>query len=155
VGDGETFFRAEIVAALNAAGLLTDDPDRPGGRRFAENCVDSPQLNCGRTNFHTIRHTAPTLLEQAILDASGKSVHVRLLPNGWLSSPPLLAVVDAEGTRYIFSPTPHVARPRASRWPSWFERRVQQTGVLRRFTDRLPPKPSSDATRDHSKQSGD
>jgi hypothetical protein len=29
VGDGETFFRAEIVAALNAAGL--DDPERPGG----------------------------------------------------------------------------------------------------------------------------
>ena len=34
------------------------------------------------------------LLEQAILDASGESVHVRLLPNGWLSSPPLMAVVD-------------------------------------------------------------
>jgi hypothetical protein len=31
VGDGEAFFRAEIVAALNAAGLLNDDPDRPGG----------------------------------------------------------------------------------------------------------------------------
>ena len=31
VGDGNAFFRAEIVAALNAAGLLKDDPDRPGG----------------------------------------------------------------------------------------------------------------------------
>lgn len=31
VGLGEAFFRAEIVAALNTAGLLTDDPDRPGG----------------------------------------------------------------------------------------------------------------------------
>ena len=31
VGEGEAFFRAEIVAALNAAGLLADDPDRPGG----------------------------------------------------------------------------------------------------------------------------
>ena len=31
VGDGEAFFRAEIVAALNTARLLTDDPDRPGG----------------------------------------------------------------------------------------------------------------------------
>ena len=29
--EGEAFFRAEIVAALNAAGLLRDDPDRPGG----------------------------------------------------------------------------------------------------------------------------
>ena len=31
VGEGEAFFRAEIVAALNAAGLLNDDPDRPSG----------------------------------------------------------------------------------------------------------------------------
>ena len=31
VGEGEAFFRSEIVAALNAAGLLADDPDRPGG----------------------------------------------------------------------------------------------------------------------------
>ena len=31
IGDGEAFFRAEIVAALNTAGLLIDDPDRPGG----------------------------------------------------------------------------------------------------------------------------
>ncbi len=47
-----------------------------------------------------------SLLEQAILDASGETVHVRLLPNGWLASPPMMAVVDAEQTRYIFSPTP-------------------------------------------------
>lgn len=46
------------------------------------------------------------LLEQASLDASGESVHLRLLPNGWLSSPPLLAVVDQNQTRYIFSPLP-------------------------------------------------
>ena len=152
-----------------------------------------------------------SLLEQAILDASGESVHVRLLPNGWLSSPPMLAVIDAEGTRYLFSPAPpeqvqdsarrhgltqlllgkatdltaypidalnstpfivddlssafgyvmmryqaprrplprtdrwylYIARPRASRWPSWFERRVRQTGLLRRFTDRLHGAPGS------------
>jgi hypothetical protein len=156
-----------------------------------------------------------TLLEQAILDASGESVHMRLLPNGWLSSPPLLAVVDAEGTRYIFSPaspeqvqdsarrhgltqlllgratdltaypidalnsTPfiaddlsaafgyvltryqaprrplprtdrwylYIARPRASRLPSWFERRVRQTGLLRRLVNRVPTKTHSDSSR--------
>jgi hypothetical protein len=156
-----------------------------------------------------------TLLEQAILDASGENVHVRLLPNGWLSSPPLLAVVDAEQTRYLFSPaspdqvqdsarrhgltqlllgqatdltaypidalnsTPfiaddlsaafgyvltryqaprrplprtdrwylYIARPRTSHLPSWFERRVRQTGVLRRFIDRIPTKTHSDSSR--------
>jgi hypothetical protein len=31
IGRGEAFFRAEIVAALNAADLLRDDPDRPSG----------------------------------------------------------------------------------------------------------------------------
>jgi hypothetical protein len=31
VGSGEAFFRSEIVAALNATGLLNDDPERPGG----------------------------------------------------------------------------------------------------------------------------
>jgi len=31
VGEGAAFFRAEIVEALNAAGLLNDDPDRPSG----------------------------------------------------------------------------------------------------------------------------
>ena len=46
------------------------------------------------------------LLEQAILDATGESVHLRLLPNGWLSSPPLLAVVDETRRRYLFSPLP-------------------------------------------------
>lgn len=46
------------------------------------------------------------LLEQAILDASGESVRLRLLPNGWLSSPPLLAVVDHDQRRYLFSPLP-------------------------------------------------
>jgi hypothetical protein len=156
-----------------------------------------------------------TLLEQAILDASGESVHVRLLPNGWLSSPPLLAVVDTEQVRYLFSPaspeqvqdsarrhgltqlllghatdltaypidalnsTPfivddlssafgyvlaryqaprrplprtdrwylYIARPRTSRLPSWFERRVRQTGVLRRWVDRIPTKTHSDSSR--------
>jgi hypothetical protein len=156
-----------------------------------------------------------TLLEQAILDTSGESVHVRLLPNGWLSSPPLLAVVDAEQTRYLFSPaspeqvqdsarrhgltqlllgratdltaypidalnsTPfivddlsaafgyvlvryqaprrplprtdrwylYIARPHTSRLPSWFERRVRQSGLLRRWVDRLPTKMRSDSTR--------
>jgi hypothetical protein len=47
-----------------------------------------------------------SLLEQAILDASGESVHVRLLPNGWVSSPPLMAVIAADQTRYLFSPLP-------------------------------------------------
>jgi len=156
-----------------------------------------------------------SLLEQAILDASGESVHVRLLPNGWLVSPPMMAVMDQQQTRYIFSPTPpeqvravarrqglaqlllgqatdltaypidalnstpfivddlssafgyvlarhqaprrplprtdrwylYIARPRTSRLPSWFERRVRQTGVLRRITDRLPMKTRSDSTR--------
>jgi hypothetical protein len=50
-----------------------------------------------------------TLLEQAIVDASGESVHVRLLPNGWLSSPPLMAVIDQQQTRYLFSPLPSAA----------------------------------------------
>ena len=163
------------------------------------------------------------LLEQAILDASGESVHVRLLPNGWLSSPPMLAVVDAEGTRYLFSPLPpeqvqdsarrhgltqlllgsaadltaypidalnstpfivddlssafgyvlaryqaprrplprtdrwylYIARPRTSRWPLWFERRVRQTGLLRRFTDRLPTKTRSDSTHEQPKNTGE
>jgi hypothetical protein len=31
VGEGAAFFRGEIVEALNAAGLLNDDPERPGG----------------------------------------------------------------------------------------------------------------------------
>jgi hypothetical protein len=47
-----------------------------------------------------------SLLEQAILDASGESVHVRLLPNGRVSSPPLMAVIDQQQTRYLFSPLP-------------------------------------------------
>jgi hypothetical protein len=47
-----------------------------------------------------------SLLEQAILDASGESVHARLLPNGWISSPPLMAVIDQEQTHYLFSPLP-------------------------------------------------
>lgn len=47
-----------------------------------------------------------SLLEQAILDASGESVQLRLLPNGWLAAPPMMAVVDADQTRYIFSPLP-------------------------------------------------
>ena len=155
-----------------------------------------------------------TLLEQAILDASGESVHVRLVPNGWVSSPPLMAVIDQQQTRYLFSPLPpeqvrasarrhgltqlllgqatdltaypidalnstpfivddlssafgyvlarhqaprrplprtdrwylYIARPRTSRLPSWFERRVRQTGMVRRFTDRLPMKTRSDST---------
>ena len=156
-----------------------------------------------------------SLLEQAILDASGESVHVRLLSNGWVSSPPLMAVIDADQTRYLFSPLPpdqvrasarrhgltqlllghatdltaypidalnstpfivddlssafgyvlarhqaprrplprtdrwylYIARPRTSRMPSWFDRRMRQTGVLRRITDRLPMKTRSDSTR--------
>ena len=47
-----------------------------------------------------------SLLEQAILDATGENVRVHLLPHGWLASPPLMAVVDQDQTRYIFSPTP-------------------------------------------------
>ena len=46
------------------------------------------------------------LLEQAILDATGESVRLRFVPNGWLSSPPLLAVVDETRGRYLFSPLP-------------------------------------------------
>ena len=49
------------------------------------------------------------LLERSILGASGKSAHVRLLPNGWVSSPPLIAVIDQQQTRYLFSPLPHRA----------------------------------------------
>ena len=46
------------------------------------------------------------LLERSILGASGESAHVRLLPNGWVSSPPLIAVIDQQQTRYHFSPLP-------------------------------------------------
>ncbi len=46
------------------------------------------------------------LLEQAILDATGESVRLRFVPNGWLASPPLLAVVDETRVRYLFSPLP-------------------------------------------------
>jgi hypothetical protein len=164
-----------------------------------------------------------TLLEQAILDASGENIHVRFLPNGWVSSPPLLAVVDAEQTRYLFSPMPpqqvqdvarrhgltqlllgkatdltaypidalnstpfiaddlssafgymlvryqaprralprtdrwylYIARPRPSRWPSWFERRVRQTGVLRRFIDRIPMKTRAESAHEHTTKAED
>jgi hypothetical protein len=41
----------------------------------------------------------------------------------------------------------YIARPRPSRWPSWFERRVRQTSVLRRFMDRIPTKSHSDSSR--------
>jgi hypothetical protein len=163
------------------------------------------------------------LLEQAILDASGESVHVRLVPNGWVTSPPLMAVIDAVQTRYLFSPLPpeqvrasarrhgltqlllgqatdltaypidalnstpfivddlrnafgyvlarhqaprrplprtdrwylYIARPRPPRWPSWIERRVKQTGVLRRITDRLPMKTRSKSSREHPTNTGD
>ncbi len=47
-----------------------------------------------------------SLLEQAILDATSEIVSVHLLPHGWLASPPLMAVIDQEQARYIFSPTP-------------------------------------------------
>ena len=41
----------------------------------------------------------------------------------------------------------YIARPRPSRWTARIERRVRQTGVLRRFTDRLPTKAHSDSSR--------
>ena len=41
----------------------------------------------------------------------------------------------------------YIARPRPSRWPARLERRVKQTGVLRRFTDRIPTKTHSDSSR--------
>jgi hypothetical protein len=44
------------------------------------------------------------LLAQTILDATGASVPVRLLANGLLLSPPLLAVTGPDQTRYLFSP---------------------------------------------------
>ncbi len=44
------------------------------------------------------------LLSQTILDATGASVPVRLLADGLLLSPPLLAVTDPDQTRYLFSP---------------------------------------------------
>jgi hypothetical protein len=167
-----------------------------------------------------------SLLEQAILDASGESVHVRLVPNGWVSSPPLMAVIAADQTRYLFSLLPpeqvrasarrhgltqlllgqatdltaypidalnstpfivddlssafgyvlarhqaprrplprtdrwylYVARPRTSRLPSWFERRVRQTSVLRRFTDRIrsvPDSTTSSSTTDRTSKPGE
>jgi len=52
----------------------------------------------------------------------------------------------------------YIARPRASRWPLWFERRMRQTGVLRRFTDRLhgaPGSPTSSSTTDRTSKPGD
>ncbi len=165
-----------------------------------------------------------SLLEQAILDATGENVRVHLLPHGWLASPPLMAVVDADQTRYIFSPTPpdqvqaiarrqglaqlllgratdltaypidalnstpciaddlsgaygyvlarhqaprrplprtdrwylYLARPRASRWPSWLNRSIRQPESLKRFTDRLHgvPNPTTSAT-DRTSKTGD
>ena len=157
------------------------------------------------------------LLERSILGASGKSAHVRLLPNGWVSSPPLIAVIDQQQTRYLFSPLPpeqvrasarrhgltqlllgqatdltaypidalnstpfivddltsafgyvqaryqaprrplprtdrwylYIARPRTSHRPHWLNQRIRQTGVLRRFTDRLPTKVQSESSSDH------
>ena len=44
------------------------------------------------------------LLSQTILDATGASVPVRLLTDGLLLSPPLLAVTGPDQTRYLFSP---------------------------------------------------
>jgi len=44
------------------------------------------------------------LLEQAILDATGVSVHLHLLADGLLLSPLILAVTDPNQTRYLFSP---------------------------------------------------
>ena len=41
--------------------------------------------------------------------------------------------------RYLY-----VARPRTLRLSSWFERRVKQTGMVRRFINRLPTKMRSD-----------
>jgi hypothetical protein len=41
----------------------------------------------------------------------------------------------------------YIARPRASRLPSWFDQRVRQSGLLRRFIDRIPTKTRSDSTR--------
>ncbi len=49
----------------------------------------------------------------------------------------------------------YLARPGASRWPSWFERRVRQTGLLRRFTDRLPSKTRSDSTHEKPQNTGE
>ena len=49
----------------------------------------------------------------------------------------------------------YIARPGPSRWSSRLERRVRQTGVLRRFTDRLPSKARSDSTHEKPKNTGE
>jgi hypothetical protein len=49
----------------------------------------------------------------------------------------------------------YIVRPCTSRWPLWFERRVRQTGVLRRITDRFPMKMRSDSSRKHPSNTGD
>ena len=49
----------------------------------------------------------------------------------------------------------YIARPRPSRWTARLERRVRQTGALRRFTDRLPPKARSDSTHEQPKNTGE
>ncbi len=47
-----------------------------------------------------------TLLDQAILDATGENVHVRLIANKLLLAPPMAAVTDELNVHYIFSPVP-------------------------------------------------
>ncbi len=47
-----------------------------------------------------------TLLDQAILDATGETVHVRLMANKLLLAPPMAAVTDEINIHYIFSPVP-------------------------------------------------
>jgi hypothetical protein len=52
----------------------------------------------------------------------------------------------------------YIARPRTSRWPSWLERHVRQTGMVRRITDRLrgaPGSPTSSSTTDRTSKPGD
>lgn len=58
------------------------------------------------------------LLAQTILDATGASVPVRLLADGLLFAPPLLAVTAPDHTRYIFSPVaPEQLRAHQRRHP--------------------------------------
>jgi hypothetical protein len=49
----------------------------------------------------------------------------------------------------------YIARPRTSRWPSWFDRHVRQTGAARRITDRLSMKTRSDSEPKQLRNTGD
>jgi hypothetical protein len=116
---------------------------------------------------------ALSLLEQAILDASGESVHVRrrgptqlllghatdltAYPIDALNSTPFIVDDLSSAFGYVLArhqaprcPLPRtdhcyldIARPCTSRLPSWFGRHVRQSGMAHCFTDRVPMKTRS------------